>query len=207
MSLTSPAVTHDRIKTLMNVGTQPTVAAATGVGVSPGTGINITEEAGAGGLRSTKITFTNATFAMGDGTSHASYLGQNIYRFPVGVVLELGAQLDITACSSLGAATGLNTGAAFKVAVGSVTQIAAGTQATTNVDHIASQAATFTAFAAAAFCAGRTTQVAFGTKTTAGDVFLNLGAASTETTTTGADTVTISGTYVFHWMLLGKTGQ
>ena len=207
MSLRTPIISRDRVISLSNVGTTPAVTAATGVGASPFPGVYVSEEAGEGLLRMTKISFVAAAFPMGDGTSHASYLGQTIYKFPVGLVLEIGAVLDIVSCSSVGGATGLNTGAAFKIAVGSVTQVAAGTQATTNVDHIASQSATFTAFAAAAFTASRSTVVQFGTASTGGSVYLNLGAASTETTTTGADTVTITGSYTFAWLLQGKTGQ
>ncbi len=208
--LQTPSAVQERPTNLRTVGSQPTVAAAAGVGVSPNPGIFVADY-GDGVLRTTIVTLVNAKIATSDGTSNAAYVGQNIYRFPVGTVIIFGGSFDCTGFSTVGGATGINTGVAVKMAVGTVTQTAVGgTQATTVVNIVASTATTMTLFSGAAFNAAIATgasNLIVGTGSTSGNVFFNIGVATGSTTTTGADVVTVSGTIAFTWALLGKTGQ
>lgn len=156
----------------------------------------------------TVFTLASVQVTMADGTSHLSYGSLKLCDFPTGFLFRQGGCFDLTALRSVGGATGLNTGAALVISLGSAAADNGATLTGNEVSFIASTGTTLSSFVAAASTTSSSPATTLlGTASTAVSLYFNAAANSSETTTTGADTLTLSGTFLLDWTIVGKTGQ
>ena len=176
---------------------------AVGAGVVPAavSGTVSVAEYGDGTFHKTVLTLTAVPVTMRD-TEQGG--GVQVYDFPVGSILRLGASGTIGVTTTSVLADTLNTGVTCNWGVGSVTQANA-TVATTEQDFV--NVTAFTASATVDIAGADATGVGIGVVTpldgtsTAINLFLNLAVAGADDIDADA-TVTITGTVNIAWMNL-----
>jgi len=156
-------------------------------------------ERGTDVVHKTVFTFTDTPLTVADtGTG----VGVKIYTFPVGRILPLGGagSLAITTTSAL--ASTLNASSTMAWGVGSVTQAAGTTLASTEQDFIQTTAitssATIDVAGAAAAGVGLAVVTPFAGVSTATALFLNF-AVATATDIDADATITVTGSFNIYW--------
>jgi len=155
-------------------------------------------ESGNSVIHQTVLTLTALSQTIVNGASE--WVGTEIYDFPEGRILVLGATMNIAPTTTSTLASTVTTGTTGAIAVGSVTDD--GTHSTTKVDLVPDTAYTSSTtinVAAAAAKAALAASAQFDGTTTAKKAFLNNKIA-----TNSADgTIAWSGTIAFTWINLG----
>lgn len=181
------------------------VNATSSVGaVVPVSGTVTVAESGTGNFRRSVFTLTAMPMTIRDTTSPAQGGGQQIYDFPEGRILILGATGSVTVTTTSAIASTLNSGVSCRWGVGTVTQ-ANVTLATTEQDLL--PVTTFTSgttinVANTATSAALAASAQFDGTTTAKDAFFNIS-VPTATDIDADATVAVNGTVTITWCFLG----
>lgn len=174
-----------------SAGTVPAAALAAGVAVSEG---------GFGGVHKTVLTLTDVSITMTDAAAAGTHGSLQLYDFPTGVFLLLGAVTDLSTAAGAG---GLADTAAVVGALGSealATDNATLTSA--EADFVPSTAGTLSG--GAGVLDGETTTALLAIwDGTGGAIDLYLNVAAPDAGSSADDTLTVSGTITLYWLELG----
>lgn len=198
---TDPDIKSPAIFNIQDTGREPLTTSA-GVGTVPMAsviaGVTVAEQ-GDGVVHKTIFT-VDASVTMTDATTAGSHGSLQLYDFPAGAILFLGATSNL-AIARVGTAIGET--AAVVGSVGTVTTATDNaTLTTTEADLIPSTAATLTAGAGTMAGKQVTAGIAiFDGTSTAKDAFLNF--AIPDAGSTGDDALTVTGTVTLVWANLG----
>jgi hypothetical protein len=173
-----------------------------GVGAVAGAGVAATEY-GDGAMHRTKLTFTNAPFALSDAAGVVAYTGVKVYDFPAGLLYIIGAVADLALTKS---SAGVNADWDGDVGVGTVTASNNATLSSTEQNIIPTTATPqAVAGVTTADCKSTATEIAlYDGTSTALDMYLNLLVDDTDHDVTGTPcNLIVNGTLVFSWINLG----
>lgn len=171
-----------------------------GIGAVPAGDTKTTVTELVGTMHHTKLVLAAQVEATVDHTTSNAQGSLELYDFPAGEILILGAECNLTITAS--GTPGLATNAAVVASIGTVAAASpAATLTDTAANILASIAATLTAYVGTVV--GRTSGPAtFDGITSALKAFLNL--ACPDAGSAGNDTVTVSGTINIIWINLGN---
>lgn len=196
MTLATPTIHLGRPSGLNTVGT---IVAASG--------LKVDEYGGPGAIRMTVFTFTAFALAI---TDALAYSGVQIYTFPRGKILVLGATDYLVFTTTSAIASTLNSGATVSHGFGSVTASSI-TLATTMQDFLPgtgiavsnfTSSATINVAATAVSGIKTSTPIPIGDGVTAVALFFNLG-VPTNTEIDADATLTVTGTLTITWANTG----
>lgn len=172
-------------------GSVPAATLAAGVSVSEG---------GFGGLHKTVLTLTSVSITTTDAEAAGAHGSVQLYDFPTGVFLLLGAVTDL---STLAGAGGIADNAAVVGALGSeAAAVDDATLTNAEADFVPSTAGTLSS--GAGVLDGETTTALLAIwDGTGGAIDLYLNVAMPDVGSSANDTLAVSGTITLYWLELG----